>query len=795
MKTKRITAIVLCLFLCVIMGGENLLSALFIPTSAANEVGSFDNTAIEDDLKNVDLKNYPQNSLGEVDIISLMEYGYSEQSYIDKYFGIYVYVYNPTGKPIALSGNNYVNFGFYDNGEKKYDSVNLQYLDRTSDNLIYKFKLDQSARILASARSYAAVNEGKRCYEIAKIDFTANRLHADISKKYVWSGYAAYCGPDSSPDSTLTCLDYGLKSIHLNLMHTNYRFGDKDDGYRTENSEICDEINSVFFTLSEEYFQDFGNLNKISAQWYEYKTNLMYVTSNAAAYSSLFNMRNVEIDMWGRMLGGTQPLSNYRVSFDALLHRNLYASDYEFQSAFNPYCNQDPGYLDNGKPDLTTENIFYGLVETNPDIQTRLDWLFFINSDIAGYDILGEDGFFTKSDYRVSSNEVKEYMKTYTSKYYTQDRILGKYAVNLFADSIDEDRYQFIVANRQQDADGNYIKDSNGNFLLKDSGKLETSGLVQMDFYLKENETDINIGNSFVDSIENQSLWSYIWFGRYYDVDYSPIVTVSEGDLYLSVDEFSKKYYVNVNDVAKFKDEARKAYNSGEVPMLLRFAVTDYYSSSAYFEKAGEIFEYGKFGFNGYVAQETVFLDFDVLSLGFMDEENGYIETLIPVVAEPIDIINGLTPPDSLVEDEEWYQKLVALILLIIVLFVGYVLLDIYVPWLAKIIRWVVGAFWWLFTSLVKLITWPFRALLSNVTYKVKRKIEVKASRRRSKRKRGRPSKKSKKKPRSKKETRNQRFMKETFSNARAKASEMAAKAKAKASSVWSDIKTKIRGK
>lgn len=35
MKTKRIAIMMLCLFMCVIMGGESILSALFIPTSAA----------------------------------------------------------------------------------------------------------------------------------------------------------------------------------------------------------------------------------------------------------------------------------------------------------------------------------------------------------------------------------------------------------------------------------------------------------------------------------------------------------------------------------------------------------------------------------------------------------------------------------------------------------------------------------------------------------------------------------------------------------------------------------------
>ena len=566
-------------------------------------------------------------------------------------------------------------------------------------------------------------------------------------------------------------------------MHTNYRFADKNGEILTGDYELRDELNSVFFTITEEYFQDFGNLNKISAQWYEYKTNLMYVTSNAAAYSSLFNMRNIEIDCWGRIPESDQALSNYRVMWrkQANLAGGLVNASYQFYASYNPYCYKNPSYSATGLPMPGITDEFSGI----PDVETRLDWLFYIDSDIAGYDIYGEDGWFSQADYRVTSDKVKEYMNTYSSNFYTQDKILGKYASGLFADSIDVDRLQFLDANAQRDSNGNFLTDENGNIVWKQNA---TSGLVKMNYYVDDK---YNVGNSFFNP---DNWWNRFWYGpQYEELTYSPMVVISEGDIYLSDEDFSEKYYVNLSDAKKIKSEAEKAYKNNERPVLLRFAVTDYYASTALFEKAEET-NLGNFSFNGYVAQETVFLDFDVLSFGFQDE-NGYTETVIPVVAEPIDIINGLTPPDDLVEDQEWYQKLVALILFVIVLFAIYVALDIWVPWLAKIIRWVVGAFWWLFASLVKLITWPFRALLSNVTYKVKRKIEVKASRRRSKRRRGRPSKKSKKKPRSKKETRNQRLMKETFSNARAKARETVAKAKAKASSLWSDIKIKIRGK
>ena len=49
---------------------------------------------------------------------------------------------------------------------------------------------------------------------------------------------------------------------------------------------------------------------------------------------------------------------------------------------------------------------------------------------------------------------------------------------------------------------------------------------------------------------------------------------------------------------------------------------------------------------DGYVAQMTTFHDFDVISLTFRSEKG--VDTVIAVCSDPIDIINGVTPPSDL---------------------------------------------------------------------------------------------------------------------------------------------------
>ena len=677
--------------------------------AAAPYAESFDSSRIEDDLAGVDLSNYPKNPMGDCDIISFMEYAYSNKSYLDEYFGVYIYVYNPTGRSIVKQSEyNTVNFGWYgEDGSIKYESVKLEYLDNTTDNLFYKFKLSRASEILAMSRRYAAANDGKRVYELIDIQVMhgIERSHADISKKYQWEGFAAYCGDDSASDSTLTCTDFGVRSIHLNLTHALYR-------YKMNTS--WNDLNSIFFSVPEEYFQEFGNLCEASAEWYEYKTSEMFVTSDLDAFSALWNMRNIRINKFGQKIDENGTVIDdtvqtyYRVFWNEWQEQKIIDNvgptpfwvTY-FGDAYNAQCRDD---IDD---DTTLEEFFamgsgrYGL-SPGYDSLDRLDWLFY-TSDTKG-----------ENAYKISKNQVIEYMKSYTSQFPYQERIRGKYAENLFSSSIDYSRLKYLDANRQKDSEGNYLVDSNGKPIWS---KNETSGYVKMNFTVNE-DFDPNVGNYIVKYEKNNKDWIDWLFGGYSYVreDFAPLVVIHEPDLYLTEEAFSEKYYIGMQDVGNIMTEAKRSYSKNERPVLLRFAVTDYVVTEARFDSA-EADKFDMSEVDGYVAQETVFLDFDVLSLAFCDEENGYNYVVIGVVAEPIDIINGLTPPTSL-EDEEWWQKLVALLLVIIVFNIVSVLINTYVPWLGAIFRGFFKGIVWILKQLFRLLTYPFRAIGKKVKHK-----------------------------------------------------------------------------
>lgn len=144
----------------------------------------------------------------------------------------------------------------------------------------------------------------------------------------------------------------------------------------------------------------------------------------------------------------------------------------------------------------------------------------------------------------------------------------------------------------------------------------------------------------------------------------------------------------------------------------MRFAKTDYYSSKARFDYAEDKFDMSDV--DGYVAQEYIFLDFDILSLEYTSED-GFTKTVIGVVADSIDIINGLTAPEDILEEEqEWWQKIMAVLLFIVFLVFFWPLLSPLVTLLFVLlwdgvkflIRFLIKGILWVITLPFRIIGW-----------------------------------------------------------------------------------------
>lgn len=620
---KNITAALAAVVLLVFFFLTNLV--LPVRARAAATVTDFTKTEILDDLEDLDPGLYLPNPLGKPEVVRFQEYCYSDKYFFKQYYGLYVYVYNPTCA--VLEETNYVNVATsYDaNGKPNaYANVALTTCSFTQDHLFYKFKLAQAEEFLTMAKGYASLHEGVRRYDVAGITLTGvedARKDYEYAWTFYFSGFAAGCGETADSESTLTARMEKLKTLKLDVKHTNYRTEDFNA------DDICDSLDSVYFSVPEEYFTNYGGLQKIKAEWYEYKTKEIFVTSDVERYNCLDDY--IGKDYTDKTLFPNGNQSGHRVYWGKY---NEWDDKGDAKTRYAWMWNGEYSYRGNKTKDVT-----------------QIDWLFLRANATA------------REDMYVSKEEVLSYMQWYTEKFSSQEKIRGKYAVGLFTDRIDEDRLGLL--DNPSDLCGRVEQEF-------DADKLEDK---QDLFYEVE-----------------QSGWDRFWKGAKYETSaLDPILVFDKNDKTtlqgMSAETFAETYRVNPDEATSIKNYCLEKLENGERPVLFRFAVTDYYASSACFDYDWALIN----GQDGYVAQETVFLDFDIISLTFR-AENGE-ETVIACVSDPLDIINGLTPPTDLnMSGWDWlglwnilYEGLMAFVSIVAVVVLLYLLIRLII-WLIK---------------------------------------------------------------------------------------------------------------
>ncbi len=637
---------------------------------------SYDTRSIYEDLndlgKNPDL--YIKSSLLKPKAISFMEYCYSENAFISQsYYGLYVYMYNPSGTAVSSRGNVITMATSYkDDKVLSYDSVPLKLLDSTADNLLLKFKVENAyERFYTMEKLYSRDNvEGERRYDIVGVQLSFDKAEdTTYGTTFYFSGYSSGCGENVDSASTLKTRSEGLETINLNVGHSYYRTRDYVDN-------VCDELNTVYFSVPKKYFEDYGGLQKIKATWEEYKTTPVFVTNEEAAYDALKPYLMEDI-------GNDKDELPYRVLWDRYHdYGTAYStgninSYYTFKKAYNRLTGESTESLGKYTLGLTTYHHWkdqnsYG--ESITDIN-RMAWLFYRPDAV-------EDS--TVNDWKVTSSEMENYIIEKSKQFagLGQNNVGRKnYLSYLFEDSIDSDRIKYL------------------------DDKTASRGRITQEIDAGEQK------NLLVE--KNQSWWDELWHGvEYTNKAYSPIVTFSNIDeLKVSnAKDFAKKYYLNEDDCVSTDDKkgiydwCKDELAAGNYPVLFRFAKTDYTVYDAYFDNEdNKAFT----GLDGYVSQETVFFDFDIISLTFRDDNSN--DTVIGVVADPIDIINGLDPSPGLSTsgngcgsngcDLSWEGFLAFISGLLISLVIGF-LLILLIVWLIK------GGIKLIFNGIVFLLKW-----------------------------------------------------------------------------------------
>ena len=615
------------------------------------DTANFDNTNVLDDLnsaENFDIENYPTDSrLDAFYVQNVVEYCYSSNADKRGRYGVYVYLYNPSQKQIdTTSYDNKIQLaiGYGDDGKpNNYEKFSLKFCSVSNGNdnkyLFYKFKIIDQRSNADNKTIAERVDSNARRYDFAGIELLqkGNVLSVDypVEKTYTFTGYAAGYNPDESIlESTLQCQVKKLTTLTLKVEHTFYRTKTSDKGADYQN-----QIDTVYFSVPKEYFDNYGELQRIKAEWYEYKTKPIIVTSNRDFYDKVLPFISKSIGTYEKA---------------ALLYSHLFKStsynkdnlDYGIGVGFqNNGGNMYPNYelVWNVAKDTLTERYL-----------TQLFYLLYCE-DINNYDPYAD---FTQTG-GLSGNDLYNYILTYTKTYDSGKLPIknGFISADLFEADIDD-----------------YRKVNN------EAGKID-KGYSCYDFDadvdLKHLNTWQSSNPTIWDNFREYGLWDTI-FGnipKEEAIDLAPIVDFNFEDLKLSNEELVAKYYINAKDVNKFKDYARTAQRKNEKVVLFRFATSDYYIKSA------DIVQ-GVLGVRtsgqAYIAQESVFFNFDIIQLTFRNNDK---YTIIPIVSSPIDIVNDPTPPTNIKPET---KNILTIILTVLLLVFALIVIVKVIIWLVK---------------------------------------------------------------------------------------------------------------
>lgn len=290
-----------CLFITM------LLFFSSVPASAETKEKSFpfDEVHVQKDLESIDgfsYLQYPYDPTGfySPQIFNVVEFAYSYRANMQNDYALYIYFYNPQALDIdAMSNQNKivmaVDYDKYpvtqDSSPTSYETFDLAFCSRSTgdyENLFYKFRVVDHES--ADGKTVLErVNSVGRRYDISEVLIkTAGEDNATaygVGGSYYFTGYAAGYGSDVNAESTLQCDVLDLETVELKVNSTFFRTQSSSLGAGHQN-----QLNTVYFGVPNELLEKYGKLQKVKAEWYEYKTKPIYIVNHFDAYEKLKNV-------------------------------------------------------------------------------------------------------------------------------------------------------------------------------------------------------------------------------------------------------------------------------------------------------------------------------------------------------------------------------------------------------------------------------------------------------------------------------------------------------------------------
>ncbi len=573
-------------------------------------INVFDQENVLDDLNSSEdfiLSDYPVDLSGQIkraSIINFVEWCYTYKSEKPD-FALYLYFYNPQLINIVTNSlSNRIQMATkYDtvpateeSNILEYNTFPLIFCNKSTNGLFYKFRIAFTSSELSELFSKCE-NELRR-YDFSGItlsDDSGEVKEYEISGKYIFTGYSKGYGKNPNENTLTNTYFSSVESLTLNVYSTTYRTASSSKGNGYQN-----DITSVYFSVPDKYIYKTvddngqiiktqnGNLQKVKAQWWEYKTKPIIVTDIPELYNGLLSQVGIAKSYGENANGYGLVLGDIDVLADAF-------GTFHFSAAYNI-----PGGL----------SVDLGLLGERPvepySIFDTIYWVFPTQS----MDV--ENGAVLVSK-EILESYAKTYNKTAVNGYLPIQN--GKISADLFSDSVDTGRTR-----------GYNVKefDASNKFNILDYDSTHSGWQKFWEYGFSKVET--NDGRT----------------------DVSPIEQITKNDIdTLSAEQLASLYLINKNDASTIQSFAKNSYENNEVPYVFHFAQTDYFSLGGWGyhgDLLGNIevpsLNQGIRGTSVQASTMTVFFDFKILTLSFLQDD---VYKVIPVVQDPIDIFSDVT--------------------------------------------------------------------------------------------------------------------------------------------------------
>lgn len=229
--------------------------------------------------------------------------------------------------------------------------------------------------------------------------------------------------------------------------------------------------------------------------------------------------------------------------------------------------------------------------------------------------------------------------------------------------------------------------------------------------------TDVNIkadqSYTLTDQVINKSWWDKLW-GLSGDITTNKfdgikaIYQVKDSDLSGDAATVSRRLFIGEQDFTRFA-QFYNAHKSSHKVYLFRYQVSDYVAQEASLLQEntsifGDSFKY--VDSNAYFFKETINLDFDIIDVTF---SSGEVDTVIPVVSNPIDVVPDVTPPIVTTPDKKDEPSWLDTLKRILIVLISVVLLIVLWPIVKVLLTFIVKAIAWVIKKIGELLSLPFR--------------------------------------------------------------------------------------